>query len=66
MTRRNIDWVEMIEQLEAQGVNICAEIHIDPSTLWRWKTRATKPSGDHAADLLRLQAGSMSSVAPMQ
>lgn len=53
----SMNWPSLIAELEARGVDICTELHVDPSTVWRWKTRTSKPSGDHAAELLKLMAG---------
>lgn len=63
-----IDWPAKIAQAEAKGLDIEKALAVSRTTVWRWKTKETTPSGDHAGRILELAGEENNSlpVSPLQ
>lgn len=50
------DWPTLIARLEARGIDVPKRLHVSRVTVWRWAQRVSRPSGDHAVALVRMDA----------
>lgn len=50
------DWPALLARLDARGVDVCARLRVDRTTVWRWRAGMRRPSGEHAVELVRMDS----------